>query len=156
MSGAEGAHGRHIENDALLLFRHQLAEDLTRQQRADEVEVENPLHCVGGEVEEGHICAGRRLFLVAPRAVDEDVYLAERCKDGLRCGFDTRLVQHIALHRDGFASLGLNLICDFLRRFDEEIEHGDFDADPPQCQAHRPAQHAAAACHHGDFAFQSK
>src|SRR5919205_1538907 len=65
--GADGAHRRDVEDDALALLRHPPAEDLTGDDGAEHVQVEDEAEGLFGQVEELLLRVRRRAGVVAAR-----------------------------------------------------------------------------------------
>ena len=90
-------HGGDVENCALALLGHDLANGLARQHGAENIEIEDPAQSVGGKVEELQFWAGSGRGLIASRTVDQAVDFAQARGYILRSLGDAVAVENIAL-----------------------------------------------------------
>ena len=82
------------------MFGHDFSKYLAGKQRADEIEVENALDGIRGQVEKRQVGGSGGLFLVAAGAVDQDVDLAERGQHFVGRRDHAVALQHVALDGD--------------------------------------------------------
>jgi len=153
---AKGVHAGDVQDVAGLLLGHQLAEDLGRQQGAQEVQVEDETDRVGRQIEERHLGRGGRFLLIAACAVDQDVDLAERRDDLVPGLLDRGLVQDVARDGDRRAALGLDRVGHLRRRGFGQVQDRHLGAACGQGLGHRAAQNPAATGYDHDFAFDAE
>ena len=75
-----------FEDDALLALGHVAADDLRRDDGAQQVQVEHPAQGIRGQVEEGFVGAGGGIRFVAAGGVDQAIDLAKLGQDLIHGG----------------------------------------------------------------------
>ncbi len=75
--GSVGRHGRDVQDYAFLLLGKHSAEHLAGKEGSHEVEPNNVIQFIHGQIEEGQIRAGGGRLPVTARAVDQNVHRAE-------------------------------------------------------------------------------
>ena len=147
-----------------MMLPHGAAENLRRQQRAEEIQIEDETDAGRVEIEEGlepldlilQILGKQILFargplrIVAARAVDQNVAVAERRLD-CRFGFFQALdVEHVRSDADRPAARRDDLVGDLRGRLFLQIENCDLCA-ARQGLGHGGTEDAAAAGDDGHF-----
>ena len=129
----------------MALLGHDFAEGLAGQHGAENVEIEDPAESVGGQVEELEVGAGGGSGLVASRAVDEAVDLAELADHVLGSLGNAVAVEYVALVERDLLAMGAERVDERLGRLDVEVEDGNLSAATGQCAGHFAAENASAA-----------
>src|SRR5699024_28953 len=134
------------------------------QDGAQEVQVKDPGHRLGGQVKEaadvlgGDVAVlivflvGGGLGVVAAGAVDHDVAAADAGQHLGRGGLAAGCVHHVAGVGFGHAALGGDFIGVDLGLGGGAVQQGHLGPGPGQNLGHVRAEHAARAGDHGDFA----
>ena len=89
----ERVHARKIQDCPFAPLRHRLAEDLTREDRPQQVQIQHPLQRVGGQIEKISLCVRRRRRFISTRAVDQYVDPAPFSQNAGTGRFDVALFQ---------------------------------------------------------------
>ena len=165
---AERVHGGDIDDDAVSVQRHISRENLCRQQRADEVQVEDEADASRVKIKErdlslggafrirlgGEFAGSRSFRMISACAVDQDITGAVCILHSLMSRQQTLFFQYVCGDSDRLAAVLLNCLRRLLSVFKTEVEDCDFCAALSQSRSHGTAQDAATAGHDGDFVFQ--
>ena len=145
--GHPAAHRGHVDDAAVLLRDHDPADGLASQERAEDVDAQDPLELLGGH-----------LLGVEPRVgaghVDEDVDLAELLHGLLGHVLHRRGVGEVGGDRHGRAPEGLDLLDRGRQMFGVEVVDHHVRAALRQRDRDGATQPAAAARHDRDLACQ--
>ena len=164
----ERIHRRDVDDDAFAGQRHVAGEHLGRQQRADEVQIENEGDAGRIQIEEGNFSfggtlrigffqkffRGGALRMVAAGSVDQNVARTKLRLDLFMGGDQAFFFQDVGGKADRGPARGIDLVRNFLCGFQFQVEDRDFGAAGREGFGHAAAQNPAAAGHDCGFAFQ--
>ena len=165
---AETVHAGNIDDRRAGLFRHIERENLRRDQRAEEIEIEHKLDARGIEIEKRLdaldraaqilrleiILCRRAAGIVPARAVEQNVAGAELLCDLLFRSLHRIAFEHIGGNADGISTVLTDLPCHLLRGIQSEIADRNARAACGQRLGKAGAKHASAPRDDRDLSLQ--